>query len=51
MLSEAVTRNSYLDGGCPVDFRLLPGVGHFVELEFADRLAAEIRRALGPTTL
>jgi epoxide hydrolase 4 len=51
VLSEAVARNSYLDGGCPVDFRLLPGVGHFVELESTERLAAEIRRALGPATL
>lgn len=45
-LSEFVARRSYQDAGCPVDFRLLPGVGHFVELEAPERLAGEIRRAL-----
>jgi pimeloyl-ACP methyl ester carboxylesterase len=47
VLSESVARNSYKDAGCPVDFRPLPGVGHFVELESPALLAAEIRRALG----
>jgi pimeloyl-ACP methyl ester carboxylesterase len=46
VLSESVARNSYLDAGCPVEFRSLPGVGHFVELEAPGLLAAEIRRAL-----
>jgi pimeloyl-ACP methyl ester carboxylesterase len=46
VLSESVAKNSYLDAGCPVDFRSLPGVGHFVELEAPALLAAEIRRAL-----
>jgi epoxide hydrolase 4 len=46
VLSEVVGRKSYLDAGCPVEFRSLPGVGHFVELEAPQLLAAEIRRAL-----
>lgn len=50
VLSEAVARKSYQDAGCPVDFRLLPRVGHFVELESPELLAAEIRRSLGQTT-
>ena len=49
VLSEAVARKSHQDGGCPVDFRLLPGVGHFVQLESPERLVAEIRRALNST--
>jgi epoxide hydrolase 4 len=47
VLSESVARNSDRDAGCLVDFRPLPGVGHFVELESPTQLAAEIRRALG----
>jgi pimeloyl-ACP methyl ester carboxylesterase len=46
VLSESVARNSYQDAGCPVEFRSLPGVGHFVELESPELLVAEIRRAL-----
>jgi epoxide hydrolase 4 len=46
VLSESVARNSYLDAGCPVEFRSLPGVGHFVELESPGLLVAEIRRTL-----
>jgi epoxide hydrolase 4 len=46
VLSEAVARRSYQDAGCPIDFRPLQDVGHFVELESPLRLAAEIRRAL-----
>ena len=48
VLSESVARCSYQDAGCAVDFRLLAGVGHFVELESPVLLAAEIRRALAP---
>lgn len=47
VLSEVVARTSYRDAGCPVEFRSLPGVGHFVELEVPELLATEIRRALG----
>ncbi|MGH7929551.1 MAG: alpha/beta fold hydrolase [Candidatus Binatia bacterium] len=46
-LSARVAMNSALDAGCEVDFRPLPGVGHFVSLEAADKLALELRRALG----
>jgi len=45
-LSARVAMNSALDAGCDVDFRPLPGVGHFVSLEAADKLAFELRRAL-----
>jgi epoxide hydrolase 4 len=45
-LSARVAMNSALDAGCDVDFRPLPGVGHFVSLEAADKLALELRRAL-----
>ena len=45
-LSARVAMNSALDAGCTVDFRPLPGVGHFVSLEAADELASELRRAL-----
>ena len=31
--SQQVARLSDQDAGCPVDFRVLPGVGHFVSLE------------------
>ena len=41
--------NSYKDAGCEVEWRLLPGVGHFVSLEAPGKLALEIRRALSPT--
>lgn len=46
VLSQPVARRSGHDAGCPVDFRLLQGVGHFVELEAPAQLAEEIRRAL-----
>jgi pimeloyl-ACP methyl ester carboxylesterase len=46
-LSARVAMNSALDAGCAVDFRPLPGVGHFVSLEAPDKLAFELRRALG----
>ncbi|HEY7142337.1 MAG TPA: alpha/beta hydrolase [Methylomirabilota bacterium] len=45
-LSARVAMNSELDAGCPVDLRPLPGVGHFVSLEAADKLTREIRRLL-----
>jgi pimeloyl-ACP methyl ester carboxylesterase len=45
-LSEEVAMNSYKDAGCPVEWRPLPGVGHFVDLEASEKLAMEIRRAL-----
>jgi pimeloyl-ACP methyl ester carboxylesterase len=48
VLAESVARRSYQDAGCAVDFRLLPDVGHFVELESPALLTAEIRRALAP---
>jgi pimeloyl-ACP methyl ester carboxylesterase len=34
------------DAGCDVEWRPLPGVGHFVSLEAPDRLAAELLRAV-----
>jgi pimeloyl-ACP methyl ester carboxylesterase len=49
-LSARVAMNSALDAGCEVDFRPLPGVGHFVSLEAADKLALELRRALGDSS-
>jgi pimeloyl-ACP methyl ester carboxylesterase len=45
-LSARVAMNSALDAGCDVDFRPLPGVGHFVSLEAAGKLALELRRVL-----
>ncbi len=48
-LSIKVALNSYKDAGCEVEWRPLPGVGHFVSLEAPDKLALEIRRALGST--
>jgi pimeloyl-ACP methyl ester carboxylesterase len=45
-LSARLAMNSALDAGCEVDCRPLPGVGHFVSLEAADKLALEIRRVL-----
>lgn len=45
-LSARVAMNSALDAGREVDFRPLPGVGHFVSLEAAQDLAREIERVL-----
>ncbi|HEY2986749.1 MAG TPA: alpha/beta hydrolase [Candidatus Binatia bacterium] len=45
-LSARVAMNSALDAGREVDFRPLPGVGHFVDLEAPEKLTAEIRRVL-----
>jgi pimeloyl-ACP methyl ester carboxylesterase len=46
VLSESVARRSYLDAGCPVDFRILPDVGHFGQLEASLQVANEIRWAI-----
>jgi pimeloyl-ACP methyl ester carboxylesterase len=45
-LPERIARQSGADAGCELDWRPLPGVGHFVDLEAPDALTAEIRRAL-----
>jgi pimeloyl-ACP methyl ester carboxylesterase len=44
-LSAKVARKSDRDAGCPVDWRPLPGTGHFVSLEAAEDLAREMARA------
>jgi len=43
-LSSKVARKSYLDAGCEVEWRPLPGIDHFVSLEAPELLAEEIRR-------
>jgi pimeloyl-ACP methyl ester carboxylesterase len=48
-LSARVAMNSGLDAGCFVEWRPLPGVGHFVSLEAPDKLATELRRLLDPS--
>ena len=45
-LSSKVALKSSKDAGREVEWRPLPGVGHFVDLEAADKLALEIRRVL-----
>jgi pimeloyl-ACP methyl ester carboxylesterase len=45
-LSARVALASGADAGCDVEWRPLPGVGHFVSLEASDRLAAELGRLL-----
>jgi pimeloyl-ACP methyl ester carboxylesterase len=45
-LSARVALDSALDAGCGVECRPLPGVGHFVSLEAADKLTLELRRSL-----
>lgn len=47
LLSAKVALNSGQDAGRELDWRPLPGVGHFVSLEVPDKLAGEIRRVLG----
>jgi epoxide hydrolase 4 len=47
-LPEKVAMQSGLDAGRSLDWRPLPGVGHFVDLEAPDELSAEIARALRP---
>jgi pimeloyl-ACP methyl ester carboxylesterase len=46
-LSAKVALKSGRDAGCEVEWRPLPGVGHFVSLEAPEKLALEISRALG----
>jgi choline dehydrogenase-like flavoprotein len=46
-LSTKVAMHSYKDAGCPVEWRPLPGVGHFVDLEAPGELANEIARVVG----
>lgn len=45
-LSSKVAFKSDKDARCEVEIRPLPGVGHFVDLEAADKLAREITRLL-----
>lgn len=45
-LSSKVAFKSGKDAGCEVEIRPLPGVGHFVDLEAADKLAQEVTRLL-----
>lgn len=45
-LSAAVARAADRDAGCPVEWRPLPGVGHFVSMEAPDELAREIDRII-----
>ena len=47
VLSSKVASQSYKDAGCPVEWRPLAGVGHFVDLEAPRKLAAEIARVAG----
>lgn len=44
-LSVEVAKKSYEAAGCPVEWRPLEGVGHFVDLEAPAKLAGEIVRA------
>jgi pimeloyl-ACP methyl ester carboxylesterase len=44
-LSTKVAMQSHKDAGCPVTWRPLAGVGHFVDLEAPGKLADEIARA------
>ncbi len=46
ILYAKVAMKSRQDAGCEVDWRPLPGVGHFVDLEAPDKLAMAIRRVL-----
>ena len=45
-LPSSVAFKSDKDARCEVEIRPLPGVGHFVDLEAADKLAQEITRLL-----
>lgn len=45
-LSSKVALKSYKDAGCEVEWRPLPGVGHFVDLEAPEKLAQEINRII-----
>lgn len=46
-LSAKVAQKSHLDAGCPVEWRPLEGIGHFVDLEASDLLAKELYRLPG----
>jgi epoxide hydrolase 4 len=48
-LPAEVALKSGMDAGCEVEWRPLPGVGHFVSLEAPNKLALEISRALDTT--
>jgi pimeloyl-ACP methyl ester carboxylesterase len=45
-LSKHVAQDSHEQAHCDVEWRPLPGVGHFVSLEAPDRLLAELRTVL-----
>lgn len=45
-LSARVAQDSHRDAGAPVDWRPLPGIGHFVDLEAPELLARELERVL-----
>jgi len=45
-LSEHVAKKSHEQAHCDVEWRPLPGVGHFVSLEAPERLVAELRTVL-----
>ena len=45
-LSDKVAMNSHVDAGGEVEWRPLPGVGHFVSLEAPELLTEEIERVL-----
>lgn len=45
-LSYRVARRSEQDAGCPVDWRPLEGIGHFVDLEAPNLLARELERVI-----
>lgn len=47
-LSAKVAINSGQDAGCPIEWRPLPDIGHFVSLEAPDQLVAEINRVYLP---
>ncbi|WP_020405580.1 alpha/beta fold hydrolase [Hahella ganghwensis] len=45
-LSSKVAQKSEQDAGCPVEWRPLSDIGHFVDLEAPELLAHEVRRVL-----
>jgi pimeloyl-ACP methyl ester carboxylesterase len=49
-LAASVARKSHRDAGTDVEWRPLPGIGHFVGLEAPELLAAELDRLLTPTS-
>ncbi|MDC0664124.1 alpha/beta fold hydrolase [Marinobacter sp. SS21] len=49
-LSARVAQDSEQDAGCPVEWRPLAGIGHFVDLEAPELLAAELDRLLQQAT-